>query len=125
MRRILSIFQRKPKHSPEMLDILPATVLDAIDAAHIVVRFGKQFEAPRVIITLPGIKPWVDSDEGASKALANIFPELSERQLSKAVQRLGFRTAAAVSNTIANRQHVVRSARIGGVVWDDGRIGRW
>lgn len=126
MWSMLSLFRRKPGIDLPEPHLLPTAVMDAIDVAHIVVRFGKEYEAPRVVITLPGINPWVDSDDGSSKALANVFPELSGRQLDKAVQRLGFRTAAAVSNAIGNGQNAARSARIGGVNWDDGyRIGQW
>lgn len=126
MRRILSFLRLKPGSEPTVAHLLPRSVMDAIDAAHIVVRFGKQYDDPRVIITLPGINPWVHSDEGARNAIGNIFPELSDKQLSKALQRLGFRVAAAVNNALANSQQSARTAKIGGVNWDDdGRIGRW
>lgn len=125
MRRILSLFRHKPPVArsvdPKALVILPVTVMDAIDAAHVTARFGKEYDEPRVIVTLPGIKPWRYSDDGdgCRKVFASIFPELSEKQLSKAVQRLEFRIAAAAVNSIAHSQQAPRSARIGGVSRDD------
>lgn len=125
MRRILSLFRHKPPVArpvdPKAPVILPVTVMDAIDAAHVTARFGKEYDEPRVIVTLPGIKPWRYSNdsEGVRKVFASIFPELSEKQLSMAVQRLEFRITAAVVNVIAHSQQAPRSARIGGFGWDD------
>ncbi|WP_066556912.1 hypothetical protein [Croceicoccus bisphenolivorans] len=146
MRRILSLFRREPPAAapvdetlveveptppidPRAPILLPVTVLDAIDAAHITPRFGKDYDEPRFIVAFPGINPWLYSggDDGARKFFERIFPELSDEQLSKAVQRLEFRIAAAATNWITNSQQAPRSARIGGVQWDDKPrvIGAW
>ena len=41
----------------EPSSVLPQTVADAIDAAAINARFGERDEEPRILITLPGLKP--------------------------------------------------------------------
>lgn len=145
MRRFPSLFKRKAFSAPDAapqadctvdagplrLDpkapvILPATVCDAIDAAHIVVQFSAQHEEPRVLFSLPGSNATIYSDEVTKKTFAEIFPELSECQLEKVIRRIDFRiVAAAQAKLNLNNERQAYSARIGGANWDESRIGRW
>jgi len=98
MRPILSLFRRERAEPPATVGslVLPVAVCDAIDVASLVVRPGGEKSQARVVCQFEGRTGFIFTPEGAPKVLADLFPDLNERQLGQAVLRLRSRAKACL-----------------------------
>lgn len=78
---------------------LPADVLASIEGAHIFVRSALEDGSQRVLVQLPGLKPWNHDAETDLRLLRAVFPELGEGQLQRARRFLASRVASHLRQT--------------------------
>lgn len=78
--------------------VLPLEVTETIEGAGIMVREGSDEEGPRVFVTLNGgayYGAFVFDDDEAKARILKRWPELTDKQVSRAVAFLSSRVGAA------------------------------
>lgn len=91
---MLNYFRRRRTAVRKRKSVVPPEVATSIEAASFIERHFRQGEnsdemIPRVIVTgLPGGWPLLDDDDGLTRQISAVWPELNEEQIARAIRML-------------------------------------